>query len=80
MGLGRYAVLSQGGTTMPIKTILVPLADAEGAQNTLAAAFVLGQKFGATVDVLHLRSDPTDAIGDFVGESGSPQLIEQVLT
>ncbi len=60
---------------MPIKTILVPLADAEGAPNTLAAAFALGQKFGANVDVLHLRSDPTDAIGDFVGESVSPQLI-----
>jgi nucleotide-binding universal stress UspA family protein len=64
---------------MPIKSILVPLADAEGAQTTLAAAFAVAQSFDASVDVLHLRADPTESLGDFVGESVSPQLVEEVL-
>jgi nucleotide-binding universal stress UspA family protein len=64
---------------MTIKTIFVPLSDAEGAQATVGAALKVAQSFGASVDVIHLRSDPTRSLGDFVGESVSPQLIDQVL-
>jgi nucleotide-binding universal stress UspA family protein len=65
---------------MPIKTIFVPLSDAEGAAKTLNAAIGLAEGFGAAVNVVHLRADPTQALGDFVGESVSPQLVEEVLT
>jgi nucleotide-binding universal stress UspA family protein len=65
---------------MPIKTIFVPLSDAEGAGKTLSAAIRLAEGFGAAVNVVHMRSDPTQALGDFVGESVSPQLVEEVLT
>jgi len=65
---------------MPIKTILVPLYDAQGASAALAATFALARSFGAHVSVLHLRNDPTRALGDFVGESVSPALVEEILT
>ena len=64
---------------MSIKSIFVPLSDADGAQVTISAALRIAAGFGATVDVVHLRSDPTRALGDFVGESVSPQLVEEVL-
>lgn len=65
---------------MPIKTILVPLTDADGAGETLGAAFALASTFGAHVDALHLRADPTQALGDFAGETISPALVDEVLT
>jgi hypothetical protein len=65
---------------MPIKTIFLPLNDADGASVSLGAALSLANTFGAAVDVVHLRADPTESLGDFVGESVSPQLVEEVLT
>ncbi len=65
---------------MPIKSILVPLADSEGAGEVLDAAFALAGTFGAHVNALHLRADPTQALGDFAGETISPALVDQVLT
>ncbi|MDX1483481.1 MAG: universal stress protein [Alphaproteobacteria bacterium] len=64
---------------MPIRTILVPLADAAGAAGALGTAFALAKTFHAHVDVLHLRADPTDSISDFVGETVSPVLVEEVM-
>ncbi len=64
---------------MPIKTILVPLADATGAAATLGTAFKLAKTFDAHVEVLHLRADPTSSVSDFVGESVSPALVEEVM-
>ncbi|MDH3239182.1 MAG: universal stress protein [Alphaproteobacteria bacterium] len=64
---------------MPIRTILVPLSDAAGAAATLGTAFSLAKAFNAHVEVLHLRADPTDSISDFVGETVSPALVEEVL-
>ena len=64
---------------MPIRTIYVPLSDAGGAAGTLGTAFALAKSFNAHVDALHLRSDSTDAIADFVGETVSPVLVEEVL-
>jgi nucleotide-binding universal stress UspA family protein len=64
---------------MPIRTIFVPLSDAAGAAGTLGTAFVLAKSFNAHVDTLHLRSDPTESISDFVGETVSPALVEEVL-
>jgi len=65
---------------MPIKTIFVPLNDADDASASLGAALSLANTFDAAVDVVHLRADPTESLGDFVGESVSPQLVEEVLT
>lgn len=65
---------------MPIKTIFLPLNDADGASVSLGAALSLANTFEAAVDVVHLRADPTESLGDFVGESVSPQLVEEVLT
>jgi nucleotide-binding universal stress UspA family protein len=64
---------------MSIKSIFVPLSDADGAQATISAAIHVAAGFGAAVDVVHLRADPTRALGDFIGESVSPQLVEEVL-
>jgi len=65
---------------MPIKTIFLPLNDADGAAVSLGAALSLAKTSEAAVDVVHLRADPTESLGDFVGESVSPQLVEEVLT
>lgn len=64
---------------MPIKTIFVPLTDADGAEVPLDVAMTVGKMLDATVDVVHLRADPTEALGDFVGETVSPQLVDEVL-
>ena len=64
---------------MTIKSILVPLSDATGIGGTLATALTLAKTFNAHVDVLHLRADPTESISDFVGETVSPSLVEEVM-
>lgn len=64
---------------MPIKVIFVPLADAEGAQATVSAAVSVAALLGAEVDVAHVSGDPNRVLGDLVGETVSPQLIEEVL-
>lgn len=64
---------------MPIRTILVPLGDATGAKAALGTAFNLAKTFKAHVDVLHLKAEPTEAVSDFVGESVSPQLVQEVM-
>jgi nucleotide-binding universal stress UspA family protein len=64
---------------MPIRTIFVPLSDAAGVAGTLGTAFALAKSFNAHVDTLHLRSDPTESISDFVGETVSPALVEEVI-
>lgn len=64
---------------MSIRTMLVPLADAAGANAALGTAFNLAKTFKAHVDVLHLREEPTGSVSDFVGESVSPQLVQEVV-
>jgi nucleotide-binding universal stress UspA family protein len=64
---------------MPIRTILVPLPDATGAAATLGTAFGLAKTFNAHAEVLHLRADPANSVSDFVGESVSPALVEEVM-
>lgn len=65
---------------MTIKSIFVPLTDAQNAGATLGAAFRLAKDFDAHVDVLHIRADPTEAIADFVGESVSASLVDEVMS
>jgi nucleotide-binding universal stress UspA family protein len=55
------------------------LSDATAIGGTLGSAFTLAKTFSAHVDVLHLRADPTDSISDFVGETVSPTLVEEVM-
>lgn len=64
---------------MSIRTIFVPLSEAAGAAASLGTAFSLAKTFNAHVDVLHLRADPAESVSDFVGESVSPTLVEEVL-
>ncbi|MFM2128824.1 MAG: hypothetical protein RL477_370, partial [Pseudomonadota bacterium] len=64
---------------MSIKVVFVPLADADGAQATIAAAIAVAGPLGAEVDVANISGDPTRMLGDMVGETVSPQLIEEVL-
>jgi nucleotide-binding universal stress UspA family protein len=64
---------------MPIRTILVPVSDATSIGGTLSSAFTLAKTFNAHVDVLHMRADPTESISDFVGETVSPSLVEEVM-
>ena len=64
---------------MPIRTILVALSDATAEAGTLGTAFALAKTFNAHVDVLHLRADPTASISDFVGDTVSPTLVEEVI-
>lgn len=64
---------------MPIRSIFVPLSDATAIGGTLGTACALAKTFNAHVDVLNLRTDPTSAISDFVGETVSPSLVEEVM-
>lgn len=64
---------------MTIKTILVPLGDPEVSASPLAAALAVAGLFGAHVEALHVRADPRDAIVDYIGETMSGQLIEEVM-
>lgn len=64
---------------MSIKLVYVPLPDADSAEATITAALKVAAQLGADLDVAHLSGDPTQALGDFVGETVSPQLVEEVL-
>ncbi len=64
---------------MAIKTILVPLGDPEAGASPLKTAFAVAGLFDAHVEALHVRADPRTTIVDYVGESMSGQLIEDVL-
>lgn len=65
---------------MPIKTILVPMTDAEGAAETLASAFALAADFDAHVAALFVRTEPTRVLIGYAGETMSPALVDQVMT
>ena len=52
---------------MTYANILAPLSDAKIAGGALETALVVGRKFSAHVDVLHVKTDPRQII-PYVGE------------
>lgn len=68
---------------MAIKKILVPLSGdpetATGQEITLRVAFTAGRRHTARVEVLHVSSDPRDAVV-FVGEGMTSTMIEGIIT
>jgi len=63
---------------MTIKSILVPLNGSPAGQDALDAACMLAAAHGAHVDVLHVRTDPKDAV-PLLGEGMSGAVIEDIV-
>ncbi len=63
---------------MSIKTILVPVDGTETSRTALDVAFMLGRDLSAHVDVLHVASDPKDAV-PLLGEGMSAAIIEEMI-
>jgi nucleotide-binding universal stress UspA family protein len=64
---------------MGLKIILAAVTGREADTATLDVAAAIARKFSAHIDVMHVRSDPRDAI-PFLGEGASGVLIEQIMT
>lgn len=63
---------------MPIKKILVPVQGAETDKQVLATAFSVAIEFGAQVQALFVRPDPSEAL-PYLGDGVSGQVIEELL-
>ncbi|NQU56142.1 MAG: universal stress protein [Rhodospirillales bacterium] len=63
---------------MSIKTILVPIDGTETSRTALDVAFMLGRDLPAHVDVLHVATDPKDAV-PLLGEGMSAAIIEEMI-
>ncbi|MEL0091181.1 MAG: universal stress protein [Rhodospirillales bacterium] len=63
---------------MTYANILAPLSDAKIAGGALETALVIGRKFSAHVDVLHVKTDPRQII-PYVGEGLSGSLVDEVV-
>ena len=63
---------------MTIKTILAPLTGSSAEKPVLNTALAIAKRFGAHIDVLHVRTDPRDAI-PYLGEGISGAMIEEIM-
>ncbi|MBC8269873.1 MAG: universal stress protein [Rhodospirillaceae bacterium] len=63
---------------MSIKTILVPIDGTEVSRTALDTALLLGRDLAAHVDVLHVATDPKDAV-PLLGEGMSAAIIEEMI-
>jgi hypothetical protein len=64
---------------MNLKVVLSAVTGREADIATLDVAAAIARRFEAHVEVMHVRSDPRDAI-PFLGEGASGVLIEQIMT
>ncbi len=64
---------------MTFRKILVPVDGSDNQRASLALAFGVAGRHGATVDVLHARIDPIEAVS-FVGEGMSGEVIQELMT
>lgn len=64
--------------SMTFKTILAPVSGAAGSERVLDTALSLARHFGAHVEVLHVSSDPRDAV-PLVGEGMSGAMVEEIV-
>jgi len=74
----RIAIDSEGATAMQPKAILVPVNGVDDATATLAAAVLLGRKFGARVEAVHAALDPQRSV-PFLGEGMTGAMVEEVM-
>jgi len=63
---------------MTIKSILAPLTGAKPEKSVLNTALSIARRFDAHIDVLHIKSDPRDAI-PYLGEGVSGSMIEEIM-
>lgn len=63
---------------MSYGVVLAPVSDAEVGRSVFEAAIMVGRKFTAHVDILHVRSDPRQVI-PYVGEGLSGALVDEVI-
>ncbi len=63
---------------MSIKTILVPIDGTETSRTALDVAFMLARDLPAHADVLHVATDPKDAV-PLLGEGMSAAIIEEMI-
>jgi nucleotide-binding universal stress UspA family protein len=63
---------------MTIKTILTPLTGSNSETAVLNTALAIAKRFDAHIDVLHVRTDPRDAI-PYLGEGISGDMIEEIM-
>src|SRR5437899_128032 len=64
---------------MAIRTILTPLSGGEASEGAIETACRLAQRFGAHLEVLHVRADPRDALpllGQDISAPVAGELIE----
>ena len=63
---------------MSIKTILVPVDGTEASRTALDVGFILARDLAAHADVLHVATDPKDAV-PLLGEGMSAAIIEEMI-
>ncbi len=63
---------------MSIRCILVPIDGTETSKPSLHAAFTIGRELNASVEVLHVRPNPKDAV-PLLGEGMSGTMIEEMI-
>lgn len=63
---------------MSYRKILVPVDSGDGAHGAVETAFALAGVFGAHVEGLHIRVEPTDAV-PYVGEGMSGALVQELI-
>jgi nucleotide-binding universal stress UspA family protein len=63
---------------MPIRTILVPVTNAESSVSAIQTAFLVAKTFASHVDAFHVRVDPKDTL-PLLGEGMSGTLIQEMI-
>lgn len=63
---------------MPIRTILVPVINAESSKSSMEAAFLVAKIFASHVDAFHIRGDPKDTL-PLLGEGMSGTLVQEMI-
>lgn len=64
---------------MTIKSILLPLSEPAEVKAACKVAFTVAKKFVAHVEAVHVRPDPRLIAADYVGDSMSGPMIEQLM-
>jgi nucleotide-binding universal stress UspA family protein len=63
---------------MPIRTILVPVTNAESSKSSIETAFLVAKMFASHVDAFHVRVDPKDTL-PLLGEGMSGTLVQEMI-
>lgn len=63
---------------MTMKTLLAPVSAADVSRSTLDVALKIARRFGAHIDVLHVRPDPRGLV-PYTGEGMDGSMIEEIM-